>query len=44
MVKANAASDTHELDLSDLVNGIYILKITDDKGALIKTEKIILSK
>jgi hypothetical protein len=33
-----------QLSLNEFPNGVYILKIADDKGRLIKTEKIILNR
>ena len=32
------------MDVGDLSNGLYILRITDAKGKLIRTEKIVIQR
>lgn len=35
---------SNQLNLQEFANGIYLLKITNNKGQLIKTEKVILNR
>jgi hypothetical protein len=42
--QVSTGTNNNELAMDQLSNGAYILKMVDDKGTLIKTEKIILSR
>ena len=43
-VQAEAGLSSSRLNIQDFVNGIYIVKVTDEKGNIVKTDKIILNK
>jgi len=42
--KVDKGFNTNELNFGDFNNGIYVVKISNDKGDIIQTEKIILNR
>ena len=42
--KRTASNVATRIDVSDLATGLYILKIKDGKGKIVRTEKILVRK
>ena len=42
--KQNVVNLTTRIDVKDIANGIYVLKVTNAKGQIIKADKIIIQK